>query len=458
MMEKKKTKILVVDDEKKYREVYDAILSERGYRVKTASSAEKAFSILEKEKINLVLLDLILPEIGGIELLKELKKKYANTIEVIMVTGYGSIESAVEAMKNGAFSYFVKSHNPDNLFFEIEKAEKMNNLLKDNKIFQKQLGKEEYLFDSDNKKMKKSIDIARRSAASRANILITGESGVGKEIMAKFIHNNSDRNDRPFIPVNCASFSENILESELFGHVKGSFTGATRDRTGCFEEADGGTLFLDEVGEISLSIQVKLLRVLEERVVSPVGSNKKIPVDFRLIGATKQNIKELIKEGEFREDLFYRINTIQLKIPPLCERKEDLDSFISYFFNKFAKDTSKKLRKIDPDLKKCLNNYNYPGNLRELKNIIERIVVLSHDGIIRKEYLPPEVKNSEESSSYNKGKFSVVKPLKKARKEFESDYIKKALDQNDGNITKTAKKLEISRRHLTNKVKEYGLK
>lgn len=457
-MKNPSSKILIIDDEKKYREVYSTLLTEKGYKTVTAGSASEAFSVLKKTRINLILLDLVLPEVNGVELLKKIKKKYGDTVEVIMVTGYGSIDSAVSAMKYGAFSYFVKSHDPDTLLFEIKKALKMNDLLKDNKVLKSKLERNDYLLESDSKKMEQTIDIARRAAVSNANILVTGESGVGKEILSKFIHNKSDRYNRPFIPVNCASFSENLLESELFGHVKGAFTGATRDRIGCFEEADGGTLFLDEVGEIPLSLQVKLLRVLEEKIISPVGSNKKIQVDFRLISATKQNIKKMISEGNFREDLFYRINTIQLEIPPLRARKEDLDSFISYFFKKFAQETNIKLRKIEPAVKELLSKYDYPGNLRELKNIIERLVVLSPDGVIRKEYLPIEFKKENPQLGQKLDSSSSLKSLKKARKEFEAKYIKNALAKNEGNITQTAKKLDISRRHLTNKVKEYGLK
>ena len=460
-MRDKNSKILVVDDEEKYREVYKTLLTENGYKVITAAFSQKAISIIKKERINLVLLDLILPKVNGIEVLKKIKSKFGNSVEVIMVTGYGSIDSAVKAMKHGAFSYFVKSHDPDTLLLELEKAEKMNLLLKLNKNLKNQLKNDHYLLESENKRMERTIDIARRASTSKANILITGESGVGKEVMAKYIHQQSKRENYPFVAVNCASISENLLESELFGHVKGAFTGATRDRKGRFEEADGGTLFLDEIGEIPLSLQVKLLRVLEERVISPVGSNQKISVDFRLISATKQNIKKMIQNNKFREDLYYRINTIQLEIPPLRERKEDLDSFISYFFKKFANETNTKLRKIEDSLKEKLMKYNYPGNLRELKNIIERLVVLSPDGIIKKEFLPLEVREGieDEKNLLNKMFFdSGVMPLKKARKKFEARYIQKVLKQYDNNITKSAQKLEISRRHLSNKVKEYNLK
>ncbi|MGM0410446.1 MAG: sigma-54-dependent transcriptional regulator [Bacillota bacterium] len=455
-MSEKRAKILVVDDEKKYREVYKTLLKEKGYKVFTAAKGKKAISILEKNIINVVLLDLILSEKNGIELLKKIKDKFGNSVEIIMVTGYGSIDSAVKAMKFGAFSYFVKSDNPDSLLMEINKAKKMNLLFRKNESLQKQVNSEDYLLESDNKKMNETINIARKGANSKANILIRGESGVGKEVMAKFIHQQSNRNDMPFVAVNCASFSENLLESELFGHVKGAFTGATRNRVGRFEEADGGTLFLDEIGEIPLSIQVKLLRVLEEREISPVGSNQKKMVDFRLISATKRNIKEMVDKNNFREDLFYRINTIDFEIPPLRKRKEDLEMFISYFFEKFSRETNTKIRKIEDSVLNKLKAYDYPGNLRELKNIIERLVVLSANGIVKKDILPSEIKNNNEIHSLTSLKNII--PLKEARKKFEAQYIKKVLEKNDNNITKTAKKLEISRRHLSNKVKEYELK
>jgi len=457
-MESQKTNILVIDDEKKYREVYKTLLTENGYFVNTASEAEEAIGILKNKRYNLVLLDLILPETNGIEVLKKIKDKFGDTLEVIMVTGYGSIDSAVKAMKSGAFGYFIKSSDPASLLLEIEKAEKMNKLLKSNKALKTQIKDNDYLLKSKNEKMEEVIDIARRAAASKANILITGESGVGKEVMAKFIHQQSLREKTPFVTVNCASFSENILESELFGHVKGAFTGAIENRKGKIEEADGGTLFLDEIGEIPLELQVKLLRVLEEREISPVGSNKRIPIDFRLISASKRNIKKMVKNNKFREDLFYRINTISFEILPLRKRKEDLKDFISYFFKKFSRETNTKIRDLGEGLENLLIDYDYPGNIRELKNIIERLVVLSTDGKIDKKFLPVEVKKNErnftQELNFKNGNYS----LKKARKKFEAKFIKKSLEKNDNNITQTAKKLKISRRHLSNKIKEYNLK
>ncbi len=457
-MESQKTNILVIDDEKKYREVYKTLLTENGYFVNTASEAEEAIGILKNKRYNLVLLDLILPETNGIEVLKKIKDKFGDTLEVIMVTGYGSIDSAVKAMKSGAFGYFIKSSDPASLLLEIEKAEKMNKLLKSNKALKTQIKDNDYLLKSKNEKMEEVIDIARRAAASKANILITGESGVGKEVMAKFIHQQSLREKTPFVTVNCASFSENILESELFGHVKGAFTGAIENRKGKIEEADGGTLFLDEIGEIPLELQVKLLRVLEEREISPVGSNKRIPIDFRLISASKRNIKKMVKNNKFREDLFYRINTISFEILPLRKRKEDLKDFISYFFKKFSRETNTKIRDLGEGLENLLIDYDYPGNIRELKNIIERLVVLSTDGKIDKKFLPVEVKKNERNFTQELNLKNGNYSLKKARKKFEAKFIKKSLEKNDNNITQTAKKLKISRRHLSNKIKEYNLK
>ena len=457
-MKFKKTNILVIDDEKKYREVYSTLLTENGYSVDTASEAEEAIDILKNKRYNLVLLDLILSETNGIKVLKKIKDKFGDTLEVIMVTGYGSIDSAVKAMKSGAFGYFIKSSDPDSLLLEIEKAEKMNKLLKTNKALKTQIKDNDYLLKSKNKKMEEVIDIARRAAASKANILITGESGVGKEVMAKFIHKQSPRENSPFVTVNCASFSENFLKSELFGHIKGAFTGAIENRKGKIEEADGGTLFLDEIGEIPLELQVKLLRVLEEREISPVGSNKRIPIDFRLISASKRNIKKMVKNNKFREDLFYRINTISFEILPLRKRKEDLKDFISYFFKKFSRETNTKIRDLGEGLENLLIDYDYPGNIRELKNIIERLVVLSTDGKIDKKFLPVEVKKNERNFTQELNLKNGNYSLKKARKKFEAKFIKKSLEKNDNNITQTAKKLKISRRHLSNKIKEYNLK
>lgn len=452
----KNFRILVVDDEEQYRLVYKKLLEKQGYQVFTAENSFDALSFLERAAIDLVLVDLVLPEDNGLELLKKIKERFGFSIRVIVVTGYGSVETAVEAMKSGAFGYFIKSHDPQALLLEIKKAEEMIALSKQNLALREEL-KGNYLLTTDNHRMKETLTLARRAAESNSSILITGESGVGKEVLARYIHQYSKRAAGSFVAVNCSAYTETLLESELFGHEKGAFTGAYKKREGRFQQAHGGTLFLDEICEISPAIQVKLLRVLEERKIKPVGSNKPLNIDFRLISATNKDVHKAVEEGEFREDLLYRINTIHLHIPPLRERKEDLKAFINHFLKTMERETNKKIKDVQPEVMDFLFEYDYPGNVRELKNIVERLVVLSPDGIIRQDFLPDEIKGRKRRKEIVPG-FSEDLPLKKAREKFEKEYINYLLIKNNNNVSKTARELKISRRHLINKINRYGLK
>ena len=380
-------KILVVDDEYKHQEVLQMILENEGYTVHACSSAEEALNNIEKENYDLVLTDLKMKNMNGLELLDEIKH-IDKGIEVILVTGYGTVESAVQAMKKGAFSYFIKSHNPESLLMDIEKITRIKKLEKDNRIFRNQTRKEDYVFDSKNKNFQQILDIARKAADSDLSILILGESGTGKEVLARYIHEASPRNEGHFVPVNCHMFTEGLLESELFGHERGAFTGAIERRIGRFEEADGGTLFLDEIGDMPLSTQIKLLRAIETKSIERIGSNRCIPVDLRFISATNRDISKALEEGDFREDLYYRINAITIEIPPLRDRREDLPHLIDFFFSKIESELKKRVIEIEDGVKEFLLNYNYPGNIRELKNIIERLVVLSEGGIVKVKDLP----------------------------------------------------------------------
>lgn len=445
-------KILVVDDEIEYREVLEMILCENGYIIETACSGEEALEKLENDSFDLILSDLIMEGMDGIQLLKEIKKKYADT-EVIIVTGYGTVQNAVEAMKKGAFTYFIKSHDPEELLIEIENIKKLVYLESDNDILRSQQKDLNFMLKTNSRRFRKTIDIAQKAAKSNVNILLLGESGVGKEVFARYIHNCSDRKERHFIPVNCHAFSDSLLESELFGHEKGAFTGATDRRKGRFEAAHGGSLFLDEIGDISLSTQVKLLRTIETKEIERLGSNKPIDIDFRLICATNKDLNSAITNGEFREDLFYRISTITIEIPPLRERKEDISNLIDFFFEKSKVELKKRVEKIEKEVMDFLLSYDYPGNVRELKNIVERLVVLSDDGIIKEVDLP------EDKSKYRYDENTKeIKPLKDVRKEAEAKHIEKVLKQCDYNITEAARKLNISRRQLFNKITEYELK
>lgn len=445
-------KILVVDDEIQYQEVINMILQSEGYKTKVASSGEEALEILKKEEFNLVLTDLKMNGMDGIHLLEEIKNNYTNTY-VMLITGFGTIKNAVEAMKKGAFGYFIKGNNPGELLREIEKVKKeCESTEKVEKINNK------FLLDTKNYNFRKILRIAKKAASADVNVLITGESGTGKEVMARFIYENSKRKNEKFVPVNCQAFSSGLLESELFGHEKGSFTGAFNKRIGRFEEAHGGTLFLDEVGDIDLNTQVKLLRVLENRTIEKIGSNKPIDVDFRLICATNKDFYEAIENKEFREDLFYRINTISIHLPSLKERKEDLPMLIDFFLKKSSAKYNKKIIKVEDDVMNHLLNYEYKGNIRELKNILDRLVVLSENGIIRKEYVSANVQPNIEPDCGNFIKLEDIKPLKEIKQEAEANYIKKVLERFNGNITKSAEYLEISRRQLFNKIVEYNVK
>ncbi len=443
-------KILIVDDEIEYREVLQMIVEGKGYITETAKSGMDALDKLKQNNFDLVLTDLIMEGMDGIELLGRIKEKYRD-LEVIIITGYGTIQNAVEAMKKGAFTYFIKGHDPEVLLKEIKNVEEAisNNIHKSINSN----NDSDFMLTTHNKKFRKVIDIAEKAAKSNVNILLLGESGVGKEVFARHIHYCSERGKNPFIPINCSAFSDTLLESELFGHEKGSFTGATDRRKGRFEAADRGTLFLDEVGDVSLNTQVKLLRVLEEKRIERIGSNKPIEVNFRLVSATNKELQKEIFKGEFREDFFYRLSTITIDIPPLRERKEDLQMLMDFFLERSKKTFNKEISEIEKGVMAFLLSYEYPGNIRELKNIIERLVVLSEDGRILTKDLP-ECKEPYIDDE----NLEIIKPLKEMRKEVEAEYIEKVLEMCDENISEAARKLCISRRQLFNKISEYGLK
>ncbi|WP_242943769.1 sigma-54-dependent transcriptional regulator [Peptoclostridium litorale] len=459
-------KILVVDDEIDYRETFKMLLEGRNFTVETAESADVALEKMHNEYFPLVLSDVIMPGTDGIDFLIKAKSEILKPFEIILVTGYGNIQTAISAIKNGAFGFFIKSHNPEELIIEIEKARRSVEMKNKLSMYEKQSGDESYLSTSKNLKMNRVIELAKTVACSDSNVLITGESGVGKEIIAKLIHENSTRADMPFVAINCQSFSDNIIESELFGHEKGAFTGAFGKRIGRFEEASGGTIFMDEIGELSQSTQVKMLRVLENRSVERIGSNKSISVNFRLISATNRSITPGIQDF-FREDLFYRINTIELNIPPLRKRKEDIEDLIFFFLNCFNKSTKKNISSISPSTMEFLKGYDYPGNIRELKNIIERLVVTSKGGILNMDYSDSFDSKIKSDNSFSKDCGSIdsfifegdnIISYSDAKKNFERYYFEKVMEKFDGNITKAADFINLSRRQLFNKITEFGLK
>ena len=444
-------KILIVDDDADYRETYKMLLTRKGYNIDAAASADEAFQMMDKEFYPLIISDIMMPGKDGVNFLREVKENHDKNVEMIMVTGYGSIETAVQTMKMGAFGYFIKSHNPEELIIEIEKVHKIFSLQNTSKI-KKDNEKGKYICTSKNKDMQKVYEMVDLVAVSNSNVLITGESGVGKEIIAQLIHEKSVRASMPFIPINCQYFSTGLIESELFGHEKGAFTGAASRRIGHLEEANGGTIFLDEIGDMDESTQVKLLRVLETKKIERIGSNKLIDVDFRLVSATNKNLAKAAAIGKFREDLYYRINTIEIKVPPLRERKEDIEDLIEFFINRFNREMGKGIKTIDIETKMNLLNYKYPGNIRELKNIIERLVVLSKGGILKSEmYNSNKSKNQDEDQN-------DVDTYKEAKQNFEKTYITRVLKRCSNNITHAANMMEISRRQLFNKIIELDLK
>ncbi len=445
-MKIKNYEILIVDDEVAYSKGLAKILEIEGYTIDTVISAEDAIKKLKNKNFQMVVTDLMMAGDSGIELLEKIVET-AQDIKVILMTAYATVSTAVEAMKKGAVSYFVKGNDPMELLEEIEKAckeYKKSELI--SKTYDK---KEKSLLTSENKDFKKIIDMSRKVAQTNVNVILLGESGVGKEVFANFIHTQSERKNKPFVAINCHALSESVLESELFGHSKGAFTGANEDRIGRFESANMGTLFLDEIADMPLSTQIKLLRVIEDRAIEKIGSNISTPVDFRLITATNKSIVKLISQGLFREDFYYRINTIIIEIPPLRDHKEDIYSLATTFISTASKQMKKEIHTIEPEVWEYLNQYDYPGNVREFKNIIERLVVFSENGVISKDDL---LIHEAPTSDYEGDQ-----TLKSFRSAIEKKYIETVLVKNNFSMTKTAKVLGITRRQLQNKVNEYKI-
>ena len=448
-------KILIVDDEPEYCDVLETILTAKGYQTRKSSNPKAVMGILAEEEFDMVLSDLIMPEMDGIALLKAIKSKQPK-IYVIIMTAYGTIENAVNAMKLGAYNYVIKGSKPEELMMEIENIKKLRAFDEEENRSKETYGDFDYMLDSGNAEYNEVLEIARKAAQSDANILILGESGSGKEVIAEFIHKESKRRGSPFMDINCYALSDSLIESELFGHEKGAFTGAATTRIGRFEAANGGTLFLDEIGDIPLSTQSKLLKAIESKKILRIGRNLPISVDFRLISATNKDLQLEINEGRFREDLYYRLSTIVIEVPPLRKRTEDLGKLIDFFIRKSESVMGMKITDIDKAVLNFLYHYDYPGNVRELKNIIERLVVLSENGTIRESGLMKTKVISDTGSV--KDFFNTDRPLRDIRSDFEAKYIEGLLEKNNHNIGKTAEILGISRRQLFNKISEYGLK
>ena len=438
-------KILVIDDEQNIRKMLIRVLSPEGFIVKEADNGLEALKRLQEENYSLVLLDLKMPGLNGIETLKKIRENDLN-LPVIMMSAYGSIHEAVEAMKLGALDYLIKPFDIEELKIIIKRAIKQYELEVEN-IYYREEEEKRFNFDEiigKSRSINKVLEMVKNVSPTTATVLITGESGTGKELIARAIHKNSLRRNSPFVVVNCVAFSPNLLESELFGHEKGSFTGAIARRIGRFEMANGGTIFLDEIGEMDLTIQTKLLRVLQEKEFERVGSSRTIKVDVRILSATNKDLKKEIEERRFREDLFYRLNVFNVYVPPLRERKEDIPLIVEHFVSKYNKILNKKVKKVSTKAMELLLDYNYPGNIRELENIVERSMIMAKDEIIDEKYF-----NFISKERYIEKKGTL--------KETEKELIIKYLIQNKGNRTKTAEILGISRRSLQNKIKEYQI-
>ncbi|HUV75854.1 MAG TPA: sigma-54 dependent transcriptional regulator [Dehalococcoidales bacterium] len=444
---KKKVKILIVDDEAIVRESLRDWMSDVGHQVLTAANGRQALEIIEKEKPGIAIVDLIMPGMDGIELLKRAKEIYPN-IEVIIITAYGSIPTAINAMREGAYDYIEKPFCPERAELLINKLAEHQRLVEENISLHQKL-EERYRFENiiaKSPKMQQVIEVIRVVAKSNATVLIVGESGTGKELVARAIHSQSYRKDKPFIAVSCAALPESLLESELFGHEKGSFTGAHAQRKGKFEVANRGSLFLDEIGEMSANIQVHMLRVLEEREFTRVGGDELIKVDVRVISATNKDMKKAVADSQFREDLYYRLNVVSIELPPLRERKEDIPLLAEHFLNKFAVENQKEIIDFSPEATDFLLKYEWPGNVRELENAVERAVILANNPYIEARDMPQTTAQMNPSAT-----------VEKSLRESEKRCILAILKETRGNFSEAARTLGISRATLYNKIKAYGL-
>jgi len=450
----KKPRILVVDDEASHRIMLRAVLKEEGYDLAEASDGLEAVKAVEQEPFDLILMDIRMKDMDGIEALTEIRK-ISPLVPVLIMTAYASVKTAVEALKAGAFEYLTKPLDIEELKILIEKALEFYQLREENLALKERLGSR---FDfsrimGKGRKMQELFDFLAQVAPSEATVLILGESGTGKELVANAIHHNSPRTQQPFVKVACAALPETLLESELFGHEKGAFTGAIARREGRFQAAHRGTVFLDEVGEMSPTIQTKLLRVLQEREFEPLGSSRTVKVDVRLIAATNKDLSKEIKEGRFREDLFYRLNVIPIHLPPLRDRKEDIPILANHFLSLYSEKNKKDIKEISPKALDLLIRYDWPGNIRELENCLERAVIVARGELIAPVDLPPSIQNLPAG----KEDAEILFPAGINLQEAEKALILKTLEDAGGNRSRAAEILGINRRTLQMKLKEYGM-
>ncbi len=451
--------ILIIDDEENMQHMLSSMLKRSGYRVDTASNGLEGLKKIEVVSYDFILCDVKMPKMDGMAFLKAMQNKIDN-VSIIMMSAYGTVDTAIRAMKLGAYDYISKPFKTDEVYLTLKKAEERERLKQENVALKAHIEKIEdtYRFSkmvAGSGKMQAVFRLAKKVAQYDTTVLIIGESGTGKELVARGIYISGKRSKKPFVTINCGEIPENLLESELFGYQKGAFTGADQNKRGLFEEADQGTIFLDEIGEMPVLLQVKLLRVLQEMEIRPIGSSKIKKIDVRVIAATSKNLEFEIKNGRFRKDLYYRLNVLSISLPPLRDRREDIPLLCRHFINRFSKSLNKETKEISPQAMSIMIEHDWPGNVRELENAIERAIVLSESHLLSPEHFPPRLSHtpgmaipSESLEGYS---------LKQEKKRMEKAFIEKALEETHGNRTKASQLLEISHPSLLSKIKKYNI-
>jgi len=449
--------ILVVDDEQSIRESLEGILQDEGFRSVIAENGERALLLIKEENIDLVMLDIWMPGMDGLEALQQIKKLRPD-LTVIMMSGHGTIETAVKATKLGAFDFIEKPLSLEKLLLSIQNGLKVGQLVEENRTLKEKIAREYEIIGNSGpiRQLKQQIGIA---APTSGWVLITGENGTGKELVARTIHTQSHRSGKPFVEVNCAAIPEELIESELFGHEKGAYTGATASRKGKFDLAHEGTLFLDEIGDMSLKTQAKILRILQEHKFERVGGNRTIEVDVRVVAATNKDLEEEIAKGHFREDLFYRLNVLPFHVPPLRERRDDIPALANHFLVYFCSKESRNIKQFQPEAMEAMTGYSWPGNVRELKNIVERLVIMTPDSSIAMHHLPAAINKSQSpaAGTVPATEFFALDSYREARDQFEKEFLLQKLEENDWNVSRTAEVIEIERSNLHRKIKSFGI-
>jgi two-component system, NtrC family, nitrogen regulation response regulator NtrX len=462
--------VLIVDDEASIRTSLSGALKDEGYRVTSAASGREALELMKSNKPDVVLLDIWMPEMDGLEVLKNVKQDLPE-LSVIMMSGHGNIETAVRATKLGAFDFIEKPLSLERLLVLLQNVSNVQDLARENHALRKQVAKNRTQLVGQSPSMRQIQEVIKRVAPTTGSVLITGENGTGKELVANSLHGLSPRFNKPFVEVNCAAIPEELIESELFGHEKGSFTGATQLRRGKFDLAHGGTLFLDEIADMSLKTQAKILRILQEQKFERVGGSQTIQVDVRVVAATNKDLKSEIQKGSFREDLFYRLNVVPITLPALRDRKEDIPVLAGHFLKEFCSAHGRKMRDLSPEALAVLTTYSWPGNVRELRNLVERVVILTSESeegrFVTAATLLAHLKDEELTGALARAGVDAqgvgaesqngARNLRDARQEFEKDFILRTLKENDWNVSRTAQILGIERSHLHRKIKSFGI-